>query len=389
LLVAAQCGIGILLGTRYSATLDGAHARVSEIRADSLLRIVAGAHYWGSAVLIALSWAVVAGMAIGGLADRQRAGAWYGALLLACSSLLLQLTGNLLPLDRHDVQTAVIEAGIAGRIPLAGDALQSLMFQGEAFGPSTLSAWFFAHRWIFTISAALGALILLQGNWGRQGTKGLLLAPTAAAVILALLLPGPSGQAAAPADFDRQDAVVSWYVWPLHGMLRAADSLLPGQGWLGSAVLPALFGVFLLAAPWIGGRSKGALRGGFVAFAALFVLATAFYGGLPAPVSGLQEPPAPSSAAGERVEPIDERLASEGRELFHTLPCHGCHGKDGVGSRAAPSLTTIHERHPNAEWYMRFIKNPPSVKPGSPMPPFGSLADDQLARLSEYLRKPK
>jgi cbb3-type cytochrome oxidase cytochrome c subunit len=49
------------------------------------------------------------------------------------------------------------------------------------------------------------------------------------------------------------------------------------------------------------------------------------------------------------------------------------------------SKTGANPEH-TAEWFVKFIKDPKSIKPQSRMPPFeGKLSDDDLGTLAEYL----
>ena len=59
--------------------------------------------------------------------------------------------------------------------------------------------------------------------------------PTAVAVALAQLVASPTGAAATATDFSSYEAKVSWYTWPMHGLLKAFESLSPSLGWIGSS----------------------------------------------------------------------------------------------------------------------------------------------------------
>ncbi len=390
LLTLLQIGCGLYLGTAYRPTLAEAHPSTTALRDDAVRAMLVGFHYWGSALLIAASALLLFGMLWTG-AYASRARQWYGVLCVVGAALGIQITGNLLPMDRHDVQTVVIEAGIASRTPAIGTAVGDLMLQGERFGQSTLDGWYFAHKWLFTGLLAFGFLLLLPGSGRSKGRGWMVLLPAIAAAAAAFLARAPYGPPAEASDFDQQSAVVSWYVWPLHGALKAADSIFAGQGWVGSALLPALLGLFLLSLP-IAGKRFGVwgARAVFLLFAALFGAGTALYAGPPAPIAGLQDVPAAETpAVSVQAEPIDSALAAKGKEHFRSMPCGGCHGLDASGGRDGPSLLKVHEKHADAEWYIKFVKNPSSVKPGSVMPAFDYLDDETLRQLAEYLRGPK
>ncbi len=385
-----QALLGAYVSVRYEASLAGAHGSVEALRNDSLGAFLQGFHYWGSAIAILLGSLLLGGLLWAGWYEKGRRAIWFAALLFATGSIGLQLTGNVLPMDRHDVQTAVVEAGIAGRTPFVGEQIASLMLAGERFGQPTLDSWYLAHRWVFTPVVALGALLLAVRARGAKGAPWLAAIPAGAGAALALLLPAPSGIGATAADFASMDAVVSWYVWPMHGALRAFETFLPGQGWLGSAVLPGLFVAFLAAVPWLSTKVSGsAIRGTFAFFVLAFAFCAGAYGGLPAPLSGSQEVVSGSGRGpATGAKPIDAKLAARGLELFNST-CAGCHGVGGGGTRTAPRLREVFRKYADAEWYKRFIRDPASVKPGTTMPAFDQLTESELSALAEWLRKPK
>lgn len=87
--------------------------------------------------------------------------------------------------------------------------------------------------------------------------------------------------------------------------------------------------------------------------------------------------------------------AEKGAELF-AQSCIGCHAIEGgdfqQGGDSAPNLTGYGNRTEIAgfleyteENMKRWLKDPEKVKPGSLMPGFGNMSDDQLDALTEYL----
>ncbi len=133
------------------------------------------------------------------------------------------------------------------------------------------------------------------------------------------------------------------------------------------------------------------------------------YRGLCAEFCGLQhanmlfyvvaEPPDAFQAwLDNEARPGDEptgALAREGRELFLSSTCAGCHAIRGTEavSNAGPDLTHLARREtiaagilPNdRENLARFIVDPQGVKPGAIMPPT-DLNEDELEALLDYLQ---
>jgi quinol-cytochrome oxidoreductase complex cytochrome b subunit/cytochrome c2 len=384
-----QVGLGVFLFTRYTPTLEGAHESVEAVR--SSLGFLQNAHYWGSQLLIAHSFLHLAAMVWTGHFRAPYRAAFLGAILLFLAAFLFQVTGNLLPMDRHDVQTTGIEASIGSSVPVVGEQISTLMLGGKEFGQATLDSWLFAHRFIVTGLMTLGIVLALVG-FGKS--KYALWASLYSLILVALVAPfvnAPAGAAATQADYAEQATLVSWYTWPMHGALKASSSISPGLGWLGAAVLPGLFMGFLVLLPMLGKKiSLAWARVGFALFVLLFLGLAIGFGGSFAPITGNQDPPKHEPAAVASAEPIDEELAKTGERLFKAeLACAGCHGEDLSGGAGGPGLLKVYEKHPDAEWYKRFIKNPKSIRPGSTMSAFEDLSDRQLAALAEYLRKPK
>lgn len=102
---------------------------------------------------------------------------------------------------------------------------------------------------------------------------------------------------------------------------------------------------------------------------------------------------------------IDEYLRSrmgtpglvEGKALFHTLGCRGCHKIRGVGGDDGPDLTAVGNKDPGqvsfaqvqgerslANWLKQHFRSPASVVHGSGMPELG-LTERQIDQLTFYL----
>ncbi len=97
---------------------------------------------------------------------------------------------------------------------------------------------------------------------------------------------------------------------------------------------------------------------------------------------GITAPPPPG-----RVRAPAAALPAEleaGREVFETQGCAACHQIGGVGGAAGPDLSKVGAAR-DAAWLERFIREPQSVKPDSPMPPYGTLPAQQLEALVRYL----
>lgn len=62
-----------------------------------------------------------------------------------------------------------------------------------------------------------------------------------------------------------------------------------------------------------------------------------------------------------------------------------CHQLDGEGGRIGPDLTVEGTRGRSEDWLIGHFRDPPSYTPGSIMPAFKNLTDEQLKALTAFL----
>jgi menaquinol-cytochrome c reductase cytochrome b/c subunit len=104
----------------------------------------------------------------------------------------------------------------------------------------------------------------------------------------------------------------------------------------------------------------------------------------------------PGSGALDRVPEWMQKFnlpenAREGAELFAVSGCLNCHTYDGSGATAlgAPDLTDEGSRNRGVQWQIDHLKCPSCLSPGSPMPAFEDLGDDNLRALATFLEASK
>ncbi|MFQ5512328.1 MAG: c-type cytochrome [Candidatus Krumholzibacteriia bacterium] len=73
----------------------------------------------------------------------------------------------------------------------------------------------------------------------------------------------------------------------------------------------------------------------------------------------------------------------KGRLLFEAYDCTACHRIGDAGRFIGPNLTWIGERRPQ-KWESEWLRDPPTMKPGTFMPNF-HLSDEERAALVAYL----
>ena len=83
--------------------------------------------------------------------------------------------------------------------------------------------------------------------------------------------------------------------------------------------------------------------------------------------------------------------AVPGAKLFSVAGCTACHTYDGVGASNldAPDLTAIGSRRLGVAFFIRHLRCPSCVKPGSPMPSYASMARRLLREVAIFLEASK
>ena len=199
-----------------------------------------------------------------------------------------------------------------------------------------------------------------------------------------------------------------WYFFFLFYLLRIFK--WPESVILGTVGIPTIALVLLLAVPFIDrGRERRLLRRPVAVVASLLVIAslgiltwkgaTAKEGAIGAEaaipgwiergnlVEGAEGVIATDPAlAGVSPEQAGQ-LVLEGAELFAQSACLDCHLFQGAGSEnlGAPDLTEEGLRGRGVQWQIDHLRDPQSTTPGSLMPSFGTLSEEQLRALAVFL----
>lgn len=89
-------------------------------------------------------------------------------------------------------------------------------------------------------------------------------------------------------------------------------------------------------------------------------------------------PPEPVLAAMRKAQP-------GGAAAYQKHGCAACHMIEGIGGTSGPDLTHVGSRKPDAGWHVEHLRNPSGMVPGSAMPPYAHLGDEELRALAEYM----
>jgi len=89
------------------------------------------------------------------------------------------------------------------------------------------------------------------------------------------------------------------------------------------------------------------------------------------------------------AQPTQVELIKYGKTLYKQEGCFMCHRLYGKGGTVGPDLTTEGARGRTEPWLIGHFKNPPAYSPGSIMPPFKNLTEEQLKALTALLQNQK
>jgi quinol-cytochrome oxidoreductase complex cytochrome b subunit len=184
-----------------------------------------------------------------------------------------------------------------------------------------------------------------------------------------------------------------WYFYFLFYLLRIfkwPDSVI-----LGTVGIPTIIMVLMLALPFVDMRRERRLsrRPVAVVITILTVIAmgTLTYKGATAKESLGSELKAAVPGWAKKQGFADNKTAVAGAVLFSQSGCLTCHTYLGTGSSnlGAPDLSKEGSKGRGIDFQIRHLKCPSCVNPGSPMPPFASLGEDNIRKIATFLEASK
>ncbi|MDT4895685.1 MAG: ubiquinol-cytochrome c reductase cytochrome b subunit [Acidobacteriota bacterium] len=266
MLLALQVITGLLLGFYYVPSTESAHTTVAYIEkvvpAGSWIRSL---HHYGS-MWLTLALVLHLAQMFWRATYRRRPVAWMASVILLGLILAAGATGYSLPWDARAFFGTRVTEGIAGGLPLVGDAARRWLLGGSEISPITLARFFALHALIIPaiILTVLAARLFVFRERGlvsaaeerrlekwmhRQVLRN---AIAAGLVFIALAFYsmkyfaplGPPADTAAPGYLPRPGAQFLWLFQMLKYLPGRAASLiavaLPGLILFGLAMLPFL-----------------------------------------------------------------------------------------------------------------------------------------------------
>jgi menaquinol-cytochrome c reductase cytochrome b subunit len=165
----SQAVTGVFLAMYYEPDPTRAYESASRITNEVFLgEFVRGMHKWGSSVMIILIFVHMARTFFFGAYKYPRELNWVIGVVLLVLTLLMGLTGYLLPFDQRSFWATVVAVNINASGPLVGPYLADFLRAGAEFGPTTITRFYALHMLLVPglIIALIGAHIYLVTKLG-------------------------------------------------------------------------------------------------------------------------------------------------------------------------------------------------------------------------------
>jgi menaquinol-cytochrome c reductase cytochrome b/c subunit len=199
----------------------------------------------------------------------------------------------------------------------------------------------------------------------------------------------------APADPGTRNFVPrpDWYFYFLFYLLRIFK--WPESVILATIGIPTICLILLLILPFVDTRTERRLSRRPVAIvaAALTIVSMGVltYKGATAQEAIASEVKAAIPSWAKKQGFANNQEALKGANLFAVSGCTNCHTYLGTGSSnlGAPDLSAEGSKNKGIQFQIDHLKCPSCVNPGSPMPPFAALGEDNLKALATFLEASK
>jgi ubiquinol-cytochrome c reductase cytochrome b subunit len=230
-------------------------------------------HFWGATAMIALLLMHMLQVLLWGAYKAPREVSWIIGVLLVIVTLVLGLTGYLLPWDMNAYFASQVAINIAASVPIVGNATQQFLSGGAGIGTLTINRFFGLHVWLMPaalIVLVAGHLSVFRHNGGagppvdhelkklpqgRFWPNQMFMDALASFVIVALAVfsPAPLDQKADPTQ--KFIAYPAWYFLALYGLLRLAgqtpQAIQPIANLLATVLIPTLAIAVLILLPFL------------------------------------------------------------------------------------------------------------------------------------------
>ncbi len=369
-----QITTGIFLTFWYAPSAATAWESTRAIYLDPFEHFVLSMHYWGATAMIALVGLHLLQVAIFGAYKRPRELQWVVGVLLLLLTLVLGLTGYLLPWDMDAYFASQVSLNITGTAPIAGPFIQNVAQGGSVMGTETINRFFGLHVWLVPALLILlvGAHLFIFRHNGPAGPANddprklkagrfwpdQMFMDTVVSFFVFLLIIALSFVAPPFLDQKADPTIVfqpypAWYFLALFGMLH----LFPPQlDTVATIYIPTFFLLVVLLLPWIDRSPTRTLNARRGVLASIFVVVAVLIGlsiqsqaqivGLEAQNPHLTEAqvlaskpaavtaPASPGTVAVAASSGSASASAHGATVFGQN-CSSCHGAQGQGTPGA------------------------------------------------------
>src|SRR5918999_4189530 len=166
---AMQALTGVFLAMYYVPSTDEAYNSVAHLTNDVFLgEFVRGMHKWGATLMIILIFLHMGRTFFFGAYKYPRELNWVIGVVLLILTLVMGLTGYLLPFDQRGFWATVVAVNINASGPIMGPYLADFLRAGAEFGPTTITRFYALHMLAIPglIIALIGAHLYLVVKLG-------------------------------------------------------------------------------------------------------------------------------------------------------------------------------------------------------------------------------
>jgi menaquinol-cytochrome c reductase cytochrome b subunit len=165
----SQAVTGVFLAMYYDPNPTKAYESVRYINNTAFLgEFVHGMHKWGSSVMVILIFLHMGRTFFFGAYKYPRELNWVIGVVLIVLTLLMALTGYLLPFDQRSYWATIVADNINATGPFVGPYLADFLRAGPEFTATTLSRFYSLHMLLVpgAIAALIGAHLYLVAKLG-------------------------------------------------------------------------------------------------------------------------------------------------------------------------------------------------------------------------------
>jgi menaquinol-cytochrome c reductase cytochrome b subunit len=166
---AMQALTGVFLAMYYVPSSTEAYNSITHLTNDVFLgEFVRGLHKWGATLMIILIFLHMGRTFFFGAYKYPRELNWVIGVVLLILTLVMGLTGYLLPFDQRSYWATIVAMNITGSGPVLGPYLADFLRAGAEFGGTTLPRFYAVHMLLVpgAIIALIGAHLYLVVKLG-------------------------------------------------------------------------------------------------------------------------------------------------------------------------------------------------------------------------------